>query len=168
MLPMYDCRTQSTIAFHIEWPRHSFFYFQPEPVSFFSCRIHSGSGRGSFGATFPPSQPGHFGFLFLSSSTRNARPQSLHSYWSPGIFSHLRRRVLNIQYSISAALFLYRQQIEPVHDALLPSQEGRSRPSSTQMSDTSQVILKFFPPARYWLTGREHIRPHTLKHETRG
>ena len=68
--------------------------FQLEP-SMFLDTIHGGRGCAFFGATLSLSQLGHLGSFFSSSYTRKARPQSLHSYSLPGIFSHLLGPVSN-------------------------------------------------------------------------
>ena len=65
-----------------------FFYFQPD-FDFILDNTHGGRGRACFGDVFLLSQPGHIGAFFSSLYTRKARPQSLHSYSLPGIFSHL-------------------------------------------------------------------------------
>lgn len=71
-------------GFFFKWLRHSFFYFQLEPSKFLAT-IHEGRGCAFFKDKLSLSQLGHFAALFSSSYTRNARPQSLHSYSLPGI-----------------------------------------------------------------------------------
>ena len=123
-----------------EWRRHSSFYFQPGPAVV-SNDIHDGRGHACFGAVFPLSQLGHGDPFFSSLHTRKARPQSLHSYSLPGIFSHLPGHVLDrsiiIPYLLSAAREVteqsvaYRNSTEcgssgRLRETMKPSGDGRS------------------------------------------
>ena len=123
-----------------EWRRHSSFYFQPEP-DVVLANNHDGRGCACFGAVFPLSQLGHCVSFFSSLYTRKARPQSLHSYSLPGIFSHLPGHILDrsiiIPYLLSAARKVteqsvaYRNSTERgssgrLRETMKPSGDGRS------------------------------------------